>query len=159
MSRQSRLLIVIADGEHVRFVRPAEDHALHSETALESADAHKRSADLGSDHPGASVHSDSTAHNAMAPRHDPHSLAKEAFARSIAERLNVVSGDDGFDELVLVAPAHTLQTIRAALNTTTDAKVVGSLQKDLVKVPDDALWPHVQAWVRPVHLAWTAAPP
>jgi protein required for attachment to host cells len=157
MSRQSRRLIVIADGDHVRFVRPAEDDALHNETVLPSAAVHKRSADLGSDRPGASVHSGSTAHNAMAPRHDPHGLAKKVFARSIAERLNVASGDDGFDEPVLVAPPHTLQAIRSARDTPTGAKVAGSLQKDLVKVTDDALWPHVQAWVQPVHRAWTPA--
>ncbi len=149
------LLIVVADGEHARMVRPAADHALHSRATLDSADAHKRSADLGSDHPGASFHSDSSVHNSVAPRHDPHVLAKEGFARSIAEWLNAASGGDAFDELLLVAPAHTLQAIRAALDNATDAKVVGSVQKDLVKVPDDALWPHLGDWVRPVHRAVT----
>lgn len=60
MPRSRNLLIVIADGEHVRFVRPAEDNALHSEAPAQ----HQRSADLGGDHPGAST--GSSAHHALA---------------------------------------------------------------------------------------------
>ncbi len=138
------LLFVVADGEHVRFVRPAGDNALHSETRLDSEAAHKRSSDLGSDRPGA-----------MVPRHDPQDLEKAKFARAIAEQLNAGSAEDVFDELVIVAPPHTLAAVRGALNTTTAAKVVGSLAKDLVKVPDNELWPHVREWVRPAHRAVT----
>ncbi len=138
------LLFVIADGEHVRFVRPAGDNALHSETRLESEAAHKRSSDLGSDRPGA-----------MVPRHDPQDLEKAKFARLVAEQLNAGSADGVFDELVIVAPSHTLNAVRDALNTTTAAKVVGTLAKDLVKVPDNELWPHVREWVRPTHRAVT----
>jgi hypothetical protein len=28
---------------------------------------------------------------------------------------------------------------------------VGTLTRDLVKTPDDELWPHLRQWVRPVH--------
>ena len=138
------LLFVVADGEHVRFVRPAGDNALHSETRMDSEAAHKRSSDLGSDRPGA-----------MVPRHDPQDLEKAKFARAIAEQLNAGSAEDVFDELVIVAPSHTLAAVRDALNTTTAAKVVGTLAKDLVKVPDNELWPHVREWVRPAHRAVT----
>lgn len=136
------LLFVVADGEHVRFVRPAGDNALHSETRMDSEAAHKRSSDLGSDRPGA-----------MVPRHDPQDLEKAKFARAIAEQLNAGSAEGVFDELVIVAPSHTLAAVRDALNTITAAKVVGTLAKDLVKVPDNELWPHVREWVRPAHRA------
>jgi protein required for attachment to host cells len=151
MPRQLNLLIAIADGEHARFVRPAADNALHSEAALDSITAHKRSADLGSDRPGASFHSDSSAHHALAPRHDLHRLEEEKFARQIAEQLNAAAASGVFDELALVAPSHVLAAIRDALDTATRARVIGTLAKDLVKTPDDELWPHVRAWVRPVH--------
>ncbi len=153
MSRGRDLLIVIADGEHVRFVRPAEDNALHSDASLNSPSAHKRSADLGSDHPGASLHSDSSAHHALAPRHDPHELEKEKFADSIARRLSGQAAGDTFDDLVIVAPPHILSAIRGALNPATEAKLIGSLTKDLVKTPDSDLWPHLKEWVRPVRRA------
>lgn len=147
------LLFVIADGEHMRFVRPAEDNALHSDAAVASFAAHKRSSDLGSDPPGASYHTGSSAHHSLAPRHDSHMLEKEKFARFVAERLNAAGAAKAFDELVIVAPPHIVSVIRQGLDTATDAKVVGMLAKDLVKTPDSELWPHVRHWVRPVHRA------
>ena len=153
MPRQRKILLVVADGEHCRFVRPGPDNALRSTTALDSLAAHKRAAELGSDHPGAAYHTGAAAHHALAPRHDPHDLEKQKFARVVAEQLNAAAASGDYDELVIAAPPHTLAAIREHLDTTTGAKIVGTLQKDLTKTPDDELWPHVRAWLRPVHRA------
>lgn len=149
MRQHSKLLVVIADGEHARLVRPAANHALATERQMDSATAHQRSAQLGADRPGASFHSGSTAHHAVAPRDDPHDLAKERFADEVAAAINAAS--DTFDALVLVAPAHSLSRIRDGLDGTAAARLVGTLAKDLVKTPDGALQPHLQDWVPPVH--------
>jgi len=149
MPKTPRLIIVIADGEHARIVRPRLDHVLRTEKRLDSEAAHKQSSDLGSDAPGASFHSDSSAHHALAPRHDPHRLAEEAFARVVATEVNQMTGDAAFDRLVIAAPDHSLALIRGALDETTRVKLVGTLAKDLVKVPDDELAPHFQDFVRP----------
>jgi protein required for attachment to host cells len=151
MARDRNLLIVIADGEHARFVRPAEDNALHSQSAIDSPDVHKQSTELGSDRPGASFHSGTSVHHGLAPRHDPHALAKEKFAHSIARQINTSAASGGFDELVVVAPPHVLSEILGALDTATGIKVIGTLGKDLVKTPDDKLWEHVRAWLPPTH--------
>jgi len=151
MPRDRNLLFVVADGEHARFVRPAEDNALVTQTSIDSPRAHMRSGDLVSDRPGATFHSDSTAHHAVAPRHDPHQLAKEEFAKDLAARLNAAAARSVFEELVVVAPAHTLNAIQAHLDVNTKGRVIGTLEKDLVKTPDHELWPHVREWVRPVH--------
>ncbi len=151
MTTHRRLLLVVADGEHARFVRPGTDNALHSDSAFDSAAAHKRSSDLGSDHPGAAYHTGSSARHAEAPRHDPHELAKEKFAQVVAGQLNAAAVGDTFDDLVIAAPAHVLNAIREHLDTGTDAKIIGTLHKDLVKTPDHELWPHVREWVPPVH--------
>ena len=45
---------VLADHEHARLVRPAENHALHTAWRLDSAKAHQASRDLGTDKPGRS---------------------------------------------------------------------------------------------------------
>jgi protein required for attachment to host cells len=148
MSLVHRLLVVIADGEHVRFVRQGENNALYSDVVMNAVSAHKKAADLGSDRPGASVHTGSTAHHALAPRHDPHQQEKAKFAHTIAEQINLAA--DTFGELVIVAPSATLTAIREHLDHVTEAKIVGTLKKDLVKTPDDALWPHLRPWVRPV---------
>jgi len=141
------LLIVIADGEHARFVRPSVGNALHSDDPFDSILAHKRSAELGADHPGASFHSRSTAHHAVAPRHDPHELARQRFAELVGDQLNAAAGRDKFEQLVIAAPPHALAAIRKELDGTTAARIVGTLNKDLANIPDDELWPHVAQWV------------
>ena len=43
--------------------------------------------------------------------------------------------------------------LREALDAATQAKLVGTLEKDLVKTPDHELWPHVREWVSPARRA------
>ena len=146
MHHYKNLLIVIADSEHARLVRPTPANILKTEQRFNSSAEHKRSSDLGSDHPGASYHSDSTAHHALAPRHDPHELEKEKFARFVAAELNALP-PQSFDGLVIAAPVHGLQAIVDALDAPVKAKLAGMLSKDLVKTPDDELWTHLQDFV------------
>lgn len=148
MSKRRQLLIVLADGEHARFVRPGADNILHTDKAEDSRWAHKRSSDLGSDRPGATVHSDSTAHHALAPRHDLHVLEKVGFAHAIAEQLNESEANGEFDSLLLVAPTHTLDAIRGHLTRAAAGRIAAVLAKDLVKTPDHELAPHLFPWVR-----------
>lgn len=153
MKKYHGLLIVIADGEHVRFVHPAADNALHTVSAIDSGQGHRRSSDIGSDRPGASYHSASTAHHAYAPRHDLHRVEKERFAQFVGERVNAAAAAGGFESLVIVAPAHALNAIRAELGQAAAERIVGTLHKDLVNVPDDELQPHLAEWVPKVHRA------
>jgi protein required for attachment to host cells len=144
MPAQKRFLVAIADGEHARIVRGDAHNVLHTERWIESTAAHKQSSDLRSDRPGASFHSDATVHHGIAPRHDPQEMEAEKFAKHVAQELNVMEGDAAFDVLILVAPAQTLNVIRRELNTGTHAKLGGTLNKDLTKTPDGALWSHLQ---------------
>ncbi len=146
MHRYKNLLIVIADAEHARLVRPTPANVLHTERHFDSTTAHKQSSDLRSDHPGASYHSESTAHHALAPRHDPHELEKEKFTRFLARELNAMP-PESFDGLVIAAPAHCLRVLRDALNAPVAAKLAAALTKDLIKIPDDELWLHLQECV------------
>ena len=152
MTHFRKLWIVIADGEHARILTPAGGGALREERALDSVSAHLRSSDLGSDQPGAAFHSDSTAHHSFAPRHDPHDLAKAKFAGTLAAELDAAAAEGAFEDLLLVAPAHSHAAILEALNPATAARVIGRLEKDLVKSPALALWAQLEAFVRPVHL-------
>jgi protein required for attachment to host cells len=147
MARSLILWIAIVDGEHARFVQPDNSNVLHTVHAVDSTSAHLRSRDLGSDRPGRSFESASTAHHAVGQRHDLHAMEKEKFARSVADELNAASAREDFDELLLVAPARTLHEVREALNSAAQARLVGTLEKDLVKVPDHELWPHIKDWV------------
>ncbi|GBQ86459.1 hypothetical protein AA13595_1899 [Gluconacetobacter johannae DSM 13595] len=145
MHRKQNILFVIADGEHARFVQADDNHALHSIASFDSTAAHKQSSDLGDDAPGASFHSDSTAHHALAPRHDLHSLEKQKFARLVAAQINARQTLD--DALVVVAPARTSAVITQNLVPEVGCRVIGVLDKDLVKVPDHELKAHVGRWI------------
>ena len=150
MAKPLTLWIAVADGEHARFVQPDGNNALRTAEALDSVAAHQRSSDIGSDRPGRAFESATTGSHGVAPRHDPHALEKDRFARLVATRLNEAAARGAFDELVLVAPAHTLHKLRDALDAAAASKLVGMLEKDLIKTPDGELWPHVREWVSPV---------
>ena len=149
MARPLTLWIVVADGEHARFVQPDGNNALRTVGALDSASAHLRSRDIGADRPGRSFESSGGSHHAVGQRHDLHVVEKERFARLVGEQVNSAAERDDFDELLLVAPARALAELRESLGALAEAKLVGMLDKDLVKTPDRELWPHVREWVSP----------
>ncbi len=140
---------VIADGAHARFVKFSDVKALHTVEALDSATAHKRTQDLVTDRPGRSFESGNPTRHGYTPRHDPHELERHKFGQLVGTLLRDGSVPGGFDELVLVAPADVLKEIIGALDTATEQKVVGTLDKDLTKVPDHELQPHLAQWARP----------
>ena len=144
--KPEKLWVVIADGEHARVVTPAPAKQFATALALDSAAAHKRSADLASDRPGRTQESAGTTRHAIQPRHDPHELAEQAFVREVAHQLDEHAASGEFDRLVLVAPARALNGLRAAMGAQTQARIAGTLAKDLVKVPDHALYAHLENW-------------
>ena len=146
MMMHGTLWIVVADGEHARFVTPAPKRAFHTQRVFESPSAHKKSSDLGTDRPTRSTESATGTSHAITPKHDLHEMEKQKFAHQVADEINRASAQGVFDQVVLVAPAHTLKEIRDKLDTTTAAKLVGTLQKDLTGVPDHELAPHLDEW-------------
>jgi len=154
MPQNRKLCFVIADGGHARFVRPATDNALHTIEAIDSVSVHKRDHDLVSDRPGRSFESGSSSmRHAYSPRQDPHEQEKVRFAHLVAARMNEESATGLFTDLVIVAPSSVLSEVTEALDLPTKAKLVGTLAKDLVKVPDHDLYAHLKEWARPVHRA------
>jgi protein required for attachment to host cells len=76
---------------------------------------------------------------------DSHLLEKQMFAKVVAGQLNAPARRQKFDDLILVAPPRTLQTICDALDAATRARVVATLEKDRVQAPAHALPPAIQA--------------
>jgi protein required for attachment to host cells len=140
---------IIADGGHARFVWPADNSALHTRESLDSVSARKQDSDLVSDRPGRSFESASVIRHAYTPRTDPHELEKTRFARAVGEKACALAAEGAFNELILVAPANVLVEIKSELDASTEAKLIGTLSKDLVGVPDHELQPHLRQWVRP----------
>jgi len=144
MATHSKLWIAVVDGEHARILVAGEtDGRYRTERMIDSAAAHQRSADLGSDRPGRSFESATSTRHAIAPRHDPHDLAKRRFVEDVARQVNEAAEQGLFARLVLAAPSHALHDLRAALSATAAARLVGIVQKDLVRVPDSEIGPHL----------------
>lgn len=158
MPQHRKLCFVVADGGHARFLRPARDNGLHTFESLDSATVHLHTSDLVTERAGRSFESGSPTRHAYTARLDPHDEEKVRFARAVADRINIRSNEAVFDELVLVAPPHVMSEIFDVLDTATAAKVMGKLAKDLTKVPEHELSPHLKEWIGPVHRAGTPAP-
>jgi protein required for attachment to host cells len=147
MPKRSNLVIILADGGHARLVRRDADGVLRTAQKFDSIAAHKRSADLGTDAPGASFHSDSTSRHALTPRHDLHELEKAQFARFVAQQLNDMAGNGAFDALLIVALPDTAAVIESALSGAVKTALRGMINKDLVKTADDQLAAHLGPWI------------
>ena len=145
--KHSGLWVVLADGEHARVVSPVAEHQQFStRTALDSITAHLRAHDLGTDRPGRTVESTGTLRHAISPRQDLHQAAKHVFVVEVAKSVNTAADNNVFDRLVLVAPGHALHDLKEALTPQARSKVVGTLEKDLTKVPDSDLARHLGEW-------------
>jgi protein required for attachment to host cells len=149
MVKHLKLWIVVADGEHARIVVPREDGVLQTQERIDSKSAHLRSSDLGSDRPGRVHESASVARHSAEPRTDPHDAAKARFAEDLGHWILEASRNAAFDELLLVAPSHVLARLRESLDNPASDKLRGALAKDLTKIPDHELQPHLAEWVAP----------
>jgi protein required for attachment to host cells len=135
---------LLADAGHARvFARtlPAGAWQELPAEALENETPPSRA--LGTERLGRVHESASTTRHAIEPRTDPHRAARRGFARRLAERLE----DDvhRFAQLLLVAPPAFLGDLRAELGPAARAKLAGSLDRDLVKLPVAEIARHLDA--------------
>jgi len=103
-SKQPRVWVLIADGEHARVVTPQESHG-HFETviAFDSASAHLRSADLGTDKPGRTFESASITRHAIAAALPARRIVLQSTAQglSLYQRM-------GFDSVTRILVYNSL---------------------------------------------------
>ncbi len=147
MAKQQRLLVVIADGEHARFLRQTPHDTLQQDRMVDGRAAHKRAFDLRSDGPGASFHTGSSERHAVTPRHDPKELEKEKFAAFVAGEIDGAVTAEAWDALVVVAPPHSMAVLRERLGPAARAILAGMVEKDLVKTPTDELPSHLRQFI------------
>jgi protein required for attachment to host cells len=127
---------VLADGARARIVTRPEPSASYVVVfAEDSAAAHARSRDIGSDRPGRGQESAYSGRHAVEPRHDAHRMAEAKFLRSVVAHINRESARGSFDRLVIYAAPRCLSTLRAGLDPTTTKKLYGEYAKDLTKTP------------------------
>lgn len=70
---------------------------------------------------------------------DWHEIAKERFAKDLADRLRGWGLQRRFDHLVLVAAPATLGQLRPELHNEVRSRLVGELAKDLTNHPIDEI--------------------
>jgi len=127
---------VLADGAKARIVTRPEPSANYVVVfAEDSAEAHARSRDIGSDRPGRTQESAYSGRHAVEPRHDAHRMAEAKFLRSVVAHINRESARGSFDRLVIYAAPRCLSTLRAGLDPATTKKLYGEYAKDLTKTP------------------------
>jgi len=144
MMRKQRTWVVVADGEHARILVPTEGGSgWVTERSLDSATAHRRTADLVSDAPGRAFERAGPARHAVEPRSDPHRLAEQRFADVAAEIIDEAAEAGAFDRLVLIAPGRTLAELREQISVAARERLIGCLAKDLVKLSDSEIAPHL----------------
>ncbi len=131
--------IAVADGAQARILATTDGRDFAEVEALASADAHTRTHDLVSDRQGRGHESMAPAHHAIEARHDAHELAKEAFLRTVADRLLRGAQDYRYERLVLIAPKRQLGSLRACLDAQVRHKVTAEHGKDLTNLPTAAL--------------------
>jgi len=127
--------IAVADGAQARILTTTDSRAFAVVDELTSAEAHTRSHDLVSDRPGRGHESMAPAHHAIEARNDPHALAKQAFLRSLADRLLRAANDQRYARLVLVAPSRQLGDLRDCLDDQVKKKITAEHVKDLTNLP------------------------
>jgi protein required for attachment to host cells len=127
---------VIADAQHCRVLARAAPAGRWDELTERAIEIDTpRSHDRGIDRPGRVHESATTTRHAIEPRSDPHREAKRAFARRLAESLEEAATAGFYGRLILVAPPPFLGDLRAALFGRAKEIVVGSLDKDLTRMP------------------------
>jgi protein required for attachment to host cells len=98
--------------------------------------------ELSSDRPGR-VHESANVSRHAIEREDLHQREKERFAQSLAEALDKRLANREYDRLVIAAAPETLGVIRSALSDRVRAVILGEVAKDLTKIPNPQIRPHL----------------
>ena len=128
--------VVVADGEKALFLVNAgtpDSPELEVFTGFEQPNP--RTADQGVDRPGRLSDGMGSAHRSAVQETDWHRLAKHEFAHEIASMLEQNALADGFEQVVIVAPAVILGELRKSFGKPVSSRVVAEVAKDLTKHP------------------------
>ena len=148
MARRRKLLYVLADGAHARFVEQSAEtkafatvHRMDGTGRLETLRAEQRD-----EQAGRCIESGSAARHAVG-RDDAYRRAKEAFVADVAKALDELLGRTTQQGVVLVAPPRLVRVLRDGIGSS--APIVAELGKDLTRTTDHELG----QWLLPLSLA------
>jgi protein required for attachment to host cells len=134
-----RTWVLVGDGSRARLfhVGPGRDWELIRE--LEHPQTRAKARDLVTDRQGRVKQSASPMRSAMQLTKPLHAIEAEHFAHSVAKVLVSGLADNGYDQLVLVAPPHFLGLLRATIPSNVAKRVEQTLDKDYTALKPDEL--------------------
>ncbi|HYG87720.1 MAG TPA: host attachment protein [Azospirillum sp.] len=151
MLKHARVWFVLADGARARILdyRMGREGRFEEITREESEDVQRRARQRANDLSGRNfMNSPDTRHTAGS-RNDPHAQAKIRFEHQIAHLVNQAAARNAFDALVIVAPPHTIGTLRQALCAAAKERLLRQATGDLLGMPDPPLFDRLSAMLRP----------
>ncbi|MFC3071307.1 host attachment protein [Phenylobacterium soli] len=134
-----KMLYVLADGAHARLVE--RSHETGDFVTFAEIDGSGRLKGLRRELKGNSGFA--SQQSGTNQRHDVHGAdyerqAKETFVHEVADRAAEIAKADGYQGVVVAAPARLLEPLRTRL-AQHKANVAGALDKDLTKAADATL--------------------
>lgn len=131
--------VLVADGEKALFLRNQTDgedpflEVIRQEEQENPPNREQAANRRGRFNDGPSVH------RSAVDDTDWHQLAKDRFAKEIAEILYKQAHKGAFEKIILVAPPNTLGELRSELHQEVADKVVGEVPKTLTNHPIDEI--------------------
>jgi protein required for attachment to host cells len=133
MNIHHEALILVADGQKYLFLRN-EGNFTQPVLKLEAKGEHvsEPTQEQGSDQPGRVFATAGSRRSAM-EQTDFHQLEMDDFAKQTAAILQDRADKDDFDELIVVAPPHSLAELRRHYGKAVTTRLVAEVDKDLTK--------------------------
>lgn len=131
-------LVVVADGQKYLLLRNHGDRELIDLRVEQHVEQHNPPThDQGTDRPGR-LDAGGPGRSAVQDT-DWHEIAKQRFAKDLADRLRTWALSKRFEHLAIVADPSTLGELRHHLHDAVQHSLIGTLDKDLTKHPVDAI--------------------
>lgn len=133
------ILIVTANSSQCRIYRynkqPVE-LSLHKE--INHPENRLKTSELAADKSG-HYQTSSGGSGAYSPPMDPKEVKIDDFSREIARELNQERTQNGYDDLIIIAPPHVTGLVFQHLNKNVKDQITKHIQKDIMHLPDHEL--------------------
>ena len=143
--KPTKTWVLIADGARARvLMNTGPGQGLHPVEGLVFHGDHAATHDIVDDREGRTFSSHGPGHSSIEARSDPHRDLKTKFAHQLAGILARGLEEKAYDRLVIVAAPSALGDLRTAISDHVRATVVGEVNQDLTKLPNNEVGTHIK---------------
>lgn len=131
-------IVVVADGEKALFlVNAGGARNVELQVLREMGQDNPPTRDQGVARPGRLNDASFLGHRSAVEETDWHRVAKERFAREIADRIHAMVRTGKCERLIVAAAPRILGDLRKAYHKDVESRIVAEIDKDLTKHPVD----------------------